>query len=212
MPQMKSVNVGFNKYCGPAVLSILTGYDTDQCARFIRRVNGQYNVTGVTPSHLLQAAGLMGFDLETRMPQATMHATIVSLISFPGMYVFWTADHYFVIEVTKDKKVLFCDNHSKEPMPAASSARLTQFITGVFQAVKKREISVPPPKEKARSEAIEQLVSLVHLAKFHKDRCEDSNCCISIYRMKRLADKLRIQVFDYEVEEAQELIDNTSWL
>lgn len=37
---MNEVKFGMNKYCGPAVLFILTGKDTDECASVISAVNG----------------------------------------------------------------------------------------------------------------------------------------------------------------------------
>ena len=53
MTNLKAVNVGMNKYCGPAVLSILTGKSTDECARVISSINGSYNVAGVQLNDLL---------------------------------------------------------------------------------------------------------------------------------------------------------------
>lgn len=44
MTSLNPVTQGFNKYCGPAVLSIVTGKSTDECADAISRVTRNYKV------------------------------------------------------------------------------------------------------------------------------------------------------------------------
>jgi hypothetical protein len=41
-----------NRFCGPAVLSALTGYDTEWTARLLRELSGRPRITG-TPERLL---------------------------------------------------------------------------------------------------------------------------------------------------------------
>lgn len=135
---LNAVTVGQNKYCGPAVLSILTGKSTDECARVIGSINGKYTVEGVELKHLLEAASRMGFDCEGINPAATLFGTLIRLANRDGVYIVTVTGHFVVIEV-KEKKIYFCDNHTKEPMPAASSARLQQQCKAVHLVTKRRE-------------------------------------------------------------------------
>jgi hypothetical protein len=124
MTNLKPVTEGFNKFCGPAVLSIMTGKSTDECARVISRINGSYNVTGVLLSDLLKAADKLGFDTINRDSEGmSLYRSLVNLANSDGMYIITLEKHFVCIEV-RDKKIYFCDNHTKEPIPAASSARL----------------------------------------------------------------------------------------
>jgi hypothetical protein len=135
---LNSVTVGQNKYCGPAVLSILTGKSTDECARVISSINGKYTIEGVELKHLLEAASRMGFDNEGIEPAATLFGTLIRLATRDGVYIVTITGHFVVIEV-KDKKIYFCDNHTKEPMPAAASARMMQACKAVNLVTKRRE-------------------------------------------------------------------------
>jgi hypothetical protein len=144
MTNLKTVNVGLNRYCGPAVLSILTGKSTDECARVIGSINGQYSIAGVQLSHLLQAANKLGYDYYPVIPANSLYGTIVriAMANEDGMYIITVPNHFVVIEV-KDKRAFFCDNHTKEPIPASSSARLGQSVVGAHRVIKRPE---PPPK------------------------------------------------------------------
>lgn len=135
-----------NKFCGPAVLSILTGKSTDECARVISRINGQYNVAGVRLSDLLKAADKLGYDQYPAIPANSLYGTIVrlTLANDDGMFIITVPNHFVVIEI-KDKKAFFCDNHTKEPIPAASSARLGQPVLNANKVFKR--IEPPPPPE-----------------------------------------------------------------
>lgn len=44
-----------NRYCGPAVISSVTGCTTDEAAKFIRAISGQRAVRGAATSHVLNA-------------------------------------------------------------------------------------------------------------------------------------------------------------
>jgi hypothetical protein len=131
---------GYNKYCGPAVLSILTGKSTDECASVISSINGQYQVAGVTLQHLLMAADRLGFDQKAIFTQAdgstSLFSLITRIVTTNGMYIVMLPKHFVCIEV-KDKQVYFCDNHTKEPIPAASSARLMQRVSAAYQVVER---------------------------------------------------------------------------
>jgi hypothetical protein len=62
-----------NRYCGPAVISALTGMTTAEAARLLRHVTGKRAITGVRTSHLLKALKMCGihttnktFDLKPK--------------------------------------------------------------------------------------------------------------------------------------------------
>ena len=143
MTNLKAVTEGFNKFCGPAVLSILTGKSTDECAAVITRINGQYNVTGVLLTDLLRACDRLGFDQRAVNPQGSLFRTLTSIIHKDGMYIV-TLDKHFVCVEVKDKKIYFCDNHTKEPIPAASSARLSQNVVALHQVIERERVPEPP--------------------------------------------------------------------
>lgn len=135
---LNAVNIGMNKYCGPAVLSILTGKSTDDCARVISSINGKYTIEGITLSDLLTAASRLGFDNEAVPHGNSLYSTLIRLVNSDGLYIVTVANHFVAIEVS-EKKIYFCDNHTKEPMPAASSARLQQQVKFVHKVFKRRE-------------------------------------------------------------------------
>ena len=135
---MNEVNIGQNKYCGPAVLSILTGKSTDECARMIGSVNGEYNIKGVTLNHLLEAASRLGFDQESVPHATTLYGTLVRLSQADGLYIVTVTGHFVCVEV-RDKIIYLCDNHTKKPIPAGASARLLQQVKNVNKVYKRRE-------------------------------------------------------------------------
>lgn len=144
MTRLNPVNIGMNKFCGPAVLSILTGKSTDECANVISSINGQYRVEGVQLIHLMQAASRLGFDNQSVNTGGSLYSTLTRIVKDDGIYVLTVAgqnqsqNHFVVIEV-HDKKIYFCDNHTKEVMPAASSARLLQKVLSTHKVFKRRE-------------------------------------------------------------------------
>lgn len=143
MTNLKEVNIGHNRFCGPAVLSILTGKSTDECAYAITRVNGQYNVAGVQLSDLLKAADNLGFTCEAGQVNGSLFRTLSGMVNNEGIYIVTIPKHFVCIEV-KDKKIYFCDNHTKEPIPAASSARLGMNVLAIHKVFKK---PLPPKIE-----------------------------------------------------------------
>ena len=51
-----------NRYCGPAIISSLTGMTTGEAARLIRSVTGERKVTGVHTHHIIRALDLGGIS------------------------------------------------------------------------------------------------------------------------------------------------------
>lgn len=145
-PTIKEVKEGFNKFCGPAVLSILTGKSTDECANVISRISGSYKVTGVQLNHLLEAASKLGFTQESITPKRSLFSTIISIVDRDGMYIVTLPNHFVVLEI-KNKEVFFCDNHTKHPIKAASSARLGQEVIAIHRVSPKPDFKIEERKE-----------------------------------------------------------------
>jgi len=142
MTNLKSVNIGMNKYCGPAVLSILTGRNTDECAKVIRSITNNYEVAGVQLQHLLQAASKLGFIQEMIPTQGSLYRMLLGLAKREGFYIITVPSHFVVIEVT-DKDIFFCDNHTKEPIKAAASARLMQACLACYRVARRADYVEP---------------------------------------------------------------------
>lgn len=135
-----------NKYCGPAVLSILTGKSTDECASVISRINGQYKIQGVQLNHLLIACSKLNLKHESIEPSGSLYRTLTGLASSENaIYLIMVPGHFVVVEV-KDKIPYFCDNHTIEPIPAASSARLLQKVVACYKITKLPKPELLEPK------------------------------------------------------------------
>lgn len=143
MTKLKTANIGHNKFCGPAVLSILTGKTTDECARVISKINGAYQVAGVQLDHLLQACDKLGFNQRKIETQGSLYRSLVQIARQDGIYIITVPSHFVVIEVSNEK-IYFCDNHTKEPIQASGSARLMQECLACYR-VERRSDYVEPP-------------------------------------------------------------------
>ena len=133
---LNEVNFGNNKYCGPSVMSILTGCTTDEAERLFKRVTDRHTITYTTPDEMKNALNLMEppWDMETLSisQNASLYFTLTQLYSRPGMYVIGVPAYVITIEVN-NKKIYLCDNHTKSPINAGNSARLSQKVTGVYR-------------------------------------------------------------------------------
>lgn len=184
MTNLKTLNEGFNKFCGPAVLSILTGKSTDECASVITKINGKYNITGVELLDLIKAAERLGFITKHVVPSGSLYRTLTSIIKNDGMYIVTVPNHFVCVEVN-DKKIYFCDNHTKEPIPAASSARLGQPVVALVKVTKNPnfvEYKKPEPKPLPIS-LNEKLVIFIY-------DMPDSMINIGIHRVKNYSDSI----------------------
>jgi len=131
---MNNVTFGSNIYCGPSVLSVLTGKSTDFTAQVLSRVMGKSNITKVSVPALLQSIDLLGFKSEPieTLSDASLFATFHSIYNKDGLYMIILPKHVIAAEVISEK-VQVCDNHTKEPMNAAAFARLGQRCVQVFK-------------------------------------------------------------------------------
>jgi hypothetical protein len=221
MTNLHAVNIGQNKFCGPAVLSILTGKSTDECASVISRINGHYNVKGVMMNDLLRAADRLGFSQEKiDVDNLSLYRALISLVNKDGMYIVMVPAHFVCIEV-REKKVYFCDNHTKEPIPAASSARLDMKVLSCYKVTKRAEeaklsepLSVPikPMPSQAVSSELAQVINITNLAVHHRVFCKESDCGVSLYQLRQTAiDIYKRMDNSIEASEAMMLINGTNW-
>ncbi|SRR5258706_8943452 len=213
MTNLKTANIGMNKFCGPAVLSILTGRNTDDCAAVISKVNGQYNVTGVYMGDLLKAAERLGFKSWSEFRTGSLFRTLSTMAHHEGIYVVAIENHFVCIEV-KDKKIYFCDNHTKEPIPAASSARLGQEVQQIAKVWKDPDYVEPviPVRVEQVTEEFVQISNMVHLARHHKKHCIEPDCNISLTVLRQTVDRLFIYLLGNERVECEKLINETEWI
>jgi hypothetical protein len=138
MTNLKEVNFGLNQYCGPAVMSALTGKSTDECASIISRVSGQREIKAVNIDHLIEAFRRLRFDMiQVDRAAFTLYGNLSSLSDKPGMYIILVPKHVVAIEITGDKNIYLIDNHSKTPVHAEASARLSQKCDRVYKITEK---------------------------------------------------------------------------
>jgi len=144
---MDEVQFGMNIFCGPAVLSIFTGLDTDSCAEEITKANGQFKIRGVYPVDLMKAGNAMGLEF-TEIPsfkgRSIFWAGSVLIKMLPAMYLVTIPKHYIALEV-RDHTIYICDNQSKTEIELQNSARLSQKIERVWRVSRVREYSKPHP-------------------------------------------------------------------
>src|SRR6266571_6521031 len=133
MTSLKDINFGLNQFCGPAVLSALTGKSTDECASVIMSLTGRHEVRAVEVRHLLAALKKLRFDAAAiPLTARTLYGTLIGLSNSDGLYVILVPRHVVAVEVV-EKKIYLIDNASKSPLPAESSARLMQKVEQVYK-------------------------------------------------------------------------------
>lgn len=141
--RLNEVSFGFNQFCGPAVMSILTGKTTDECAAVIMEVTGRRQIDAVDTASIVSAFKKLGFIVDSlSLVKGSLYALLTRIAKEDGLYLVtiygYKVGHIVAVEV-KDKQIYFCDNHTRQPIPAASSARLMQSVT---QCIK---LTAPPP-------------------------------------------------------------------
>src|SRR6188768_651505 len=115
MTNLNAINFGVNQFCGPAVLSALTGKTTDECAQVIQSISGERTIRAVQVHHLLKAFEKLRFKTEKMpVPLTSLYANLTAYASKPGKYIVLVPHHVVAIEI-KDGQVYLVDNHSKEP-------------------------------------------------------------------------------------------------
>lgn len=136
MTNLKDINFGLNQYCGPSVLSALTGESTDRCAAVISSISGKKEIRAVEWHHLTQAFEKLRFNVTKVEHGRTLYGTLLMLADNDGFYIIGVPKHVVAIEVTNNQ-IYLIDNHSKSPLPADSSARLMQKVDAAYKVTPK---------------------------------------------------------------------------
>lgn len=133
MTNLKEIH-GLNAFCGPGVMSALTGKSSDECASVIMAVTGKHEVRAVAVKDLIEAFKRLRFDMiEISRSGYSLFGNLNNLSSQPGMYIVTVPRHVVAVEVTEDTKIWLIDNHSKSALPAEGSARLSQKCEVVYK-------------------------------------------------------------------------------
>ena len=150
---------GINEYCGPAVLSALTGKSTDLCAAVISAVSGKNVIKAVEYNHLLEAIKRLNFEAQiVSIPARSLFGVISALINIDSKYIIAVPNHYVAVEIIS-KTAFFIDNHTKQPMNAIASARLTQEVKMVWRVKAKSQEEIKKEQETGRKIWLNQQIS-----------------------------------------------------
>ncbi len=147
---MNEAKLGFNRFCGPAALSVITGLSTDETAYAISLVNGQHKVKGVTVPDLVSAGKHLGIKstiLEAASGRSIYFVASFMLSRMEGTFIIATKTHYVVVE-SKGGSISLCDNHTKTPIKLENSSRLSDKVETLIK-VEYTPIEKPKPEPPA---------------------------------------------------------------
>jgi hypothetical protein len=132
---MNTITFGTNTFCGPSVISAITGLSTDKAAETISRITGRKKVVGVYSHELEKAFHLLDYKTE-RIPVSSRSVFgMLYVLKRDGTYVFMVPGHFIAIEINGNDKFI-CDNHTRTPINISASARLNQKVIGLFRVWK----------------------------------------------------------------------------
>lgn len=189
MTTLKDVNFGLNTFCGPAVLSVLTGESTDRCAAVISSVSGRKEIKAVNRAHLKEAFKRLKFDVETTAHSgSSLYGVLYRMHRQNGLYVVFVPHHVVAVEVAGDD-IFICDNHSKTPLDIRQSARLLQKVEEVWKVF-------PHPLPKLVREEIKIIKYLYGLDVRRYDYYENNedNAHVSLGSLKFKDDQELLQI------------------
>jgi hypothetical protein len=200
---MRAVRQGDNPYCGPAVLSILTGKSTDECASILMQVTGRRDIKEIYLSELEAALKKMRFTFEQRAVDCSMYSFFMQVNKENGFYILSLPRHVVAIEVV-DGKIFLCDNHTKEPMNAANSARLGQRVMLAYKVEPKPEpILIAKEIKISREIGYENQVFLsIQRNNFYSVKEDDTTTNLGTFRassldeLKEIVEKLKESLND----------------
>ncbi len=138
---LSPIKQGSNQYCGPAVISSITGKSTDEIARMVQQLRGKARPVSVMYSSeiraILEQCGYVCYDLI--LTKGTSIFYLLQTRKFlPGIYLFYVPGHVVVLEFTSEGLSYIVDNHTKSPLTLSASSRLTQRVLS-FVKVEKKE-------------------------------------------------------------------------
>jgi hypothetical protein len=135
---MNNINFGLNKYCGPSVISALTGRSTDECASIIQSISGQREIKAVAVDHIYKALNKLRFKTIKVEPKAnSLYGNLVMLEN--GTYLILVPRHIVAVE-KQEGSITLIDNHTRIAINAAMSARLMQHVEQIVKIVAMAEV------------------------------------------------------------------------
>lgn len=139
MTNLKDVQVGLNKYCGPAFLSAITGRDTDDCARILSEISGKREIKAIEVKFLITALNRLRFNAEKQKLFAnSLYGNLMQFAKSDGIYMIIVPHHVVGVEV-KEGKIYLVDNHTLSPIDAGASARLIQRVEHAYKIIPRPE-------------------------------------------------------------------------
>jgi hypothetical protein len=137
---------GKNSYCGPAVLSSITNLSTDEIATLINRnraLPDYYEVTGAYLHELKKILTDLHYSTQ-EIPYYNDSSvfTVLSTIKKDGYYIALIGParpHFLLLEKAGPERFI-CDNHTKIPMKAEGSARLSQRVLQLLYVGERQKI------------------------------------------------------------------------
>lgn len=185
---MNKVILGDNQFCGPAALSIISGRPVDYCAKVIGDIINKPpdKVKGVFVADMLKAFKKVRVDA-AKVPH--MGYSLFSVASDlarrhkPGVYLAVITKHYIVLELTADKTLLICDNHTKQPINLASSARLNQAVEELyFVTTRPPVIHIKDEVEVVKVSYTGESAYYVNIKKIYTDPEDNTSCSKGLFR------------------------------
>jgi len=134
---MNNINFGKNTFCWPSVISSITGCSTDDAAKAIQQLRGNYKaVRGVYATEGIEVLKRMGY-CGTYLTHLSDCGSLFYLLSVleDGLYAVVVPRHIVLIELDGKNKYI-CDNHTKKPLNINCSARLSQSVVQVIKIKK----------------------------------------------------------------------------
>lgn len=135
MTTLNPVKQGTNTYCGPAVLASLAGITTDEAEKLINQLRNKTTpVKGVYLHEIRAILQRLGYSCT---PVKAGNSLFMFLTTAKeGKYLIQVPSHFVLVEVTADGKRYFLDNHTREAISGASSARLGQQVVSALKVWK----------------------------------------------------------------------------
>lgn len=133
---MNNVQTATNRFCGPAVVSIIAGIDTDKAEKAFQELrDNNVKVRAAYSFEVCEVLHTLGYKT-TRCLTSCDGRTLFNLLhnlNEPAQYMVFITGHFIVVELTVDRKRYFCDNHTKTPINGGASARLGQQVLGTWK-------------------------------------------------------------------------------
>lgn len=143
---------GRNRFCGPAALSTVSGFSTDECARvirdchFARHARSRGGVKGTSTFEMMEAFRALGYFLgRTIRPKVdgkrpTLAAWLRSRTDRRATFLVMITGHWVVVRGNK-----FCDSFTREPVNLSKAPHRRCRVVCVRRIERDPEAPAIPP-------------------------------------------------------------------